>query len=107
MLLIVFTFFIEKVITEFQYNNWKLLFLITHIITSPAAENTWKYPELWVTGNELQIVNAKKKKKNLLICYLNTGLFIYFEITHLPMFIERKIIKYRKEKSKNNLNTQI
>ena len=69
----VFTFFIEKVITEFQYNNWKLLFLITHIITSPSAENTLKYPQLWVTGNELRIVNAKK----LLIHYLNTGLFIY------------------------------
>lgn len=90
MLLIVFTFFIEKVITEFQYNNWKLLFLITYIIMSLSAENTLKYPQVLLTENELKIVNAGK----LLIGYINTVLFIYFfKIAHLPMFIERKVIK--------------
>lgn len=48
---------------------------------SPSAENTLKYPQLWVTGNELKIVNAGK----LLIGYLKAGLFIYFEITYCPL----------------------
>lgn len=52
-----------------------------------------KYPQLWVTGNELKIVNAGKS----LIGYLSAGLSIYFEIIHLLVFIESKMIKYRKE----------
>ena len=32
---------------------------------SPSAENSLKYPQLWVTGTELQIVNAKKNQRRL------------------------------------------
>ena len=43
---------------------------------SPSAENSLKYPQLWVTGTELQIVNAKKKVANLLSQHWPRYLFI-------------------------------
>lgn len=43
---------------------------------SPSAENSLKYPQLWVTGTELQIVNAKKKIAHLLSQHWPLYLFI-------------------------------